>query len=258
MVFVDREADLQEMERRWGARPQFQLLWGRRRVGKSALIRRFADGKDAIVFQAVAGTVTDQLDLLTRRILAWRSDPELEGSPLSNWARTFAFLERVGRERKASGEPLLVVLDEFQYLAKTDKTVISRLSDFYGVVKHEELPLFIIISGSAISFFERQVEIGGVFGRRTFGGLLPPLGLMHKRITGGRGATLIGSLVGIPFRVRAGSRGPVLVYAGPLGLVRDRLRRRQDGGWDGEATVLGVRIGRFRMTRKGASRPVPD
>ena len=176
MTFVDREADLGEMEQRWGMQPQFQLLWGRRRVGKSALIRRFAEGKDAIIYQAVTGTVTDQLELLTRRILAWRADPVLEAAPLANWAQVFAQLERTGRERKETREPLLLVFDEFQHLAKTDGTVISRLSDFYEVVKHEGLPLFIIISGSSISFFEKQVEVGGVFGRRTFGGLLSPLG----------------------------------------------------------------------------------
>lgn len=175
-MFIDREADLSEMERRWGPRPQFQLLWGRRRVGKSALIRRFAEGKDAIIYQAVTGTATDQLDLLTRRILAWRAEPLLEAAPLASWAQTFAYLEGLGRERKVAGEPMLLVLDEFQHLAKTDDTVISRLSDFYELVKHEELPLFIIISGSSISFFEKQVAVGGVFGRRTFGGLLSPLG----------------------------------------------------------------------------------
>ncbi len=170
MTFVDREADLGEMEQRWGMQPQFQLLWGRRRVGKSALIRRFAEGKDAIIYQAVTGTVTDQLELLTRRILAWRADPVLEAAPLANWAQVFAQLERTGRERKEAREPLLLVFEEFQYLAKTDDTVISRLSDFYEVVKYEGLPLFIIISGSSISFFEKRVEVGGVFGRRTFGG----------------------------------------------------------------------------------------
>jgi hypothetical protein len=86
-------------------------------------------------------------------------------------------------------------------------------------------------------------------------GLLPPLGLLHKRIAGARGATAFGSLLDIPFRVRSGARGPVLVYSGPLGIVRDRLRRRQDGGWDGEATVLGIRIGRFRMTRRAPAGP---
>jgi hypothetical protein len=96
---------------------------------------------------------------------------------------------------------------------------------------------------------EFRDDLSGRWALSRVSGLLPPLGLMHKRITGGRGATRIGSLVGIPFRVRSGAEGPVLVYAGPLAFVRDRLRRRQDGGWDGEATVLGMTIGRFRMTR---------
>ena len=176
MPFIDREDDLYEMEQRWGMRPQFQLLWGRRRVGKSALIRRFAEGKDAIVYQAVTGTVTDQLELLTRRIEAWRPDPLLAAQPLANWAQAFAYLERVGRERHELGQPLLLVLDEFQYLSDTDGDVISHLAAFYEVVKHGDLPFFIIISGSSISFFEEQVEVGGIFGRRTFGGLLSPLG----------------------------------------------------------------------------------
>lgn len=174
-MFVDREADLEEMERRWGTGPQFQLLWGRRRVGKSALIRRFAEGKDAIVYQAVTGTVTDQLGLLTRRILAWRPEPVLQAAPLANWEQAFAYLESLGRERKSAGKPLLLALDEFQHLAATDRTLISRLSDFYEVVKHEGLPFFVVVSGSSISFFEKQVAVGGVFGRRTFGGLLSPL-----------------------------------------------------------------------------------
>lgn len=97
---------------------------------------------------------------------------------------------------------------------------------------------------------DRGDDLTGRWTLTRVSGLLPPLGLMHKRIRGGRGATCIGSVVGIPFRVRTGAHGPVLVYARPLGFVRDRLQRRRDGGWDGEATVLGVPIGRFRMTRE--------
>ena len=175
-MFIDREADLAEMESRWGTQPQFQLLWGRRRVGKSALIRRFARGKDAIVYQAVTGTVADQLSLFTRRILAWRADPFLEAAPLSNWEQAFAYLERLGRERKAIDEPILLALDEFQHLAASDADVISHLSAFHETVKHEDLPFYVVISGSSISFFERKIAIGNVFGRRTFGGLLAPLG----------------------------------------------------------------------------------
>jgi AAA+ ATPase superfamily predicted ATPase len=175
-VFIDRTDDLRELESRWGLRPQLYLLWGRRRVGKSALIREFARGKDAILYQAVTGTAVDQLALLSRRIRAWRDDPLLAAAPFANWEQAFAYLENLGRQRKAKQAPLLLVLDEFQYLDASDRTITSRLQDFLETVKHEDLPLFVVVAGSAISFFEDKVLIGSVFGRRTAGGLLAPLG----------------------------------------------------------------------------------
>lgn len=174
-MFVDRLDDLGEMESRWGLRPQLYLLWGRRRVGKSALIRRFAEGRDAILYQAVTGTATEQLALLTRRIRTWREDPILAAAPLANWNQAFAYLENLGRSMKAARTPLILALDEVQYLHDTDQAIISRLQDFLETVKHEDLPLFVIVSGSAISFFEEKILIGKVFGRRTAGGLLRPL-----------------------------------------------------------------------------------
>ena len=80
-------------------------------------------------------------------------------------------------------------------------------------------------------------------------GLLPPLGLLHKRIDGGRGSTRLGSAVRLPFSVRSGPRGPELVYAGPLAFVRDRLVPGPGGGWAGRTYLWGVPVGRFRMVR---------
>lgn len=97
----------------------------------------------------------------------------------------------------------------------------------------------------------RSDGLGGRWALARESGMLPPLGLLHKRIAGSRGATALGRLPGIPFRVRDGDGGPELVYAGPLGVLRDRLTRRADGGWDGVATLLGLPLGRFRMTRPG-------
>jgi hypothetical protein len=81
------------------------------------------------------------------------------------------------------------------------------------------------------------------------GGLLPPLGLLHKLIRGRRGSTRLGRVAGIPFRVQDGRAGPELVYAGPLRFVVDRLAPDGTGGWRGETRAFGVVIGRFRMRR---------
>ncbi|WP_217912768.1 hypothetical protein [Miltoncostaea marina] len=98
----------------------------------------------------------------------------------------------------------------------------------------------------------RTDGLGGRWALARESGMLPPLGLLHKRIAGSRGATALGRLPGIPFRVRHGPAGPELVYAGPLRALRDRLTPRPDGGWDGVATFLGLPLGRFSMTRPGA------
>ena len=58
-------------------RHQLALLYGRRRLGKTTLLQRFAEGKPTIFFGADEGTSTEQLARLTDRILAYRDDPVL-------------------------------------------------------------------------------------------------------------------------------------------------------------------------------------
>lgn len=165
--FVYRDADLRDLEDRWPRVPQLYLLWGRRRVGKSALVRRFAEGRDALWYQAVTGTTADQLRLLTRRILAWRHDPVLAAAPLSNWDQAFAYLESL--LERSEDRTLLLVFDEFGYLAASDASFVGRVQEFYDRASARRLPLFLILTGSQVSFFEERVLVGPLFGRRTGG-----------------------------------------------------------------------------------------
>ncbi|HMO00286.1 MAG TPA: hypothetical protein PKD59_12815 [Miltoncostaeaceae bacterium] len=100
-------------------------------------------------------------------------------------------------------------------------------------------------------------ELDGRWDLRRTGGLLPPLRLLHKRIDGEEGATHLVGPLRVPFDVRQGEGGRAeLVY--PLGLLRDQLVPDGEGGWDGEARLLGFRVGRFRMRRDGASTDDPQ
>lgn len=76
------------------------------------------------------------------------------------------------------------------------------------------------------------------------GGLLPPLYGITKRIEGDRGETLIGGLVGIPFRVE----GLDLHYLGPLRGLVDALEP-DGGGFRGVAYLFGREYGRFVLRR---------
>ena len=90
-------------------------------MGKSALLDEFAVGKRHVVYQAVEGTVADQLRDMTEAILACQDDPVLRVAPLPNWDAAFAYLARMAAEG-----PLLVIFDEYQYVAEADPTLASR------------------------------------------------------------------------------------------------------------------------------------
>lgn len=170
-MFVDRERELDWLESGWrDGRPQFRILYGRRRVGKSALLDRFAEGKRTILYQAVQGTAADQLRDLTRAVLEREDDPVLRAAPLANWEQAFATFARM-----AQGGPLLVVLDEYQYAAQSDPTLASVLQRWWSR-QAVSLPIYLVLCGSYIRFFVDNVLSGPAYGRNTGALQLQPLG----------------------------------------------------------------------------------
>jgi len=60
--FFDRDAELAQLEQAWSSRgAQLVTLWGRRRVGKSSLLSKFAAGKRAVYLY---GTRVSEHDIL--------------------------------------------------------------------------------------------------------------------------------------------------------------------------------------------------
>ncbi len=57
MDFIGRQAEMDVLENQYRLDHPFVLMYGRRRVGKSTLIKRFISGKTALYYQ-----VDDDLD----------------------------------------------------------------------------------------------------------------------------------------------------------------------------------------------------
>ena len=124
MAFYNREDELETLNRRWGqGRGEFFVVWGRRRVGKTELLSRFLDGKRGIFFEATEGLEPDHLHDLTDLLVAETGNELLVAQPLANWPAALAAIAEYAR----SG-PAVVVLDEFQWVARATADIGSQLA----------------------------------------------------------------------------------------------------------------------------------
>ena len=156
-IFVDREYELQLLEKLW-RRNTFSLIiiYGRRRVGKTRLLMEFARGKKCVYYTAVEATydtLCREFSALVKRFLR---------IPISG-----DLLEVIEGISEIAREKILIILDEFQYIVEADPSIPSRLQRLIDLkLSHKNIML--ILCGSAVSFFEKKLlgYKSPIFGRR--------------------------------------------------------------------------------------------
>jgi len=170
-MFIDRERELAMLEERYGSdQAELFVLYGRRRVGKTELLRAFCQGKRHVFFVADLGSEALLLTAFSQAIGEHLLGP---GVPLafSTWDAAFEYLTN-----EAKVERLVVVLDEFGYLAQANPafpSILQRLWDTHLKDTH----IFLVLCGSYVSLMEREVLAyrAPLYGRRTGQYLLTPL-----------------------------------------------------------------------------------
>lgn len=163
-MFYCREEELQSMNRRYEkGRFECIIIYGRRRVGKTALINEFCKGKPTIYFSALSASSQENLEALSKAIYTCKN-------PDSSTAPTYRSYEDALDEitRMSKQQRLVFVIDEYPYLAKAEKSFSSRLQH---IIDHQwqDGQLYLILCGSSMSFMEYQVlgYESPLYGRRT-------------------------------------------------------------------------------------------
>ena len=177
-MFHCREKELSDLNRRYD-RGNFEciIVYGRRRVGKTALINEFCKGKPTVFFSALNASSQENLEALSKAIYE-KEHPGAESAPVyPSFDAAFAEITE-----KAKKERLVFVIDEYPYLAKAEKSVSSRLQH---IIDHiwSSGRLFLILCGSSMSFMEYQVlgYESPLYGRRT--GQLKVQALTYREMT---------------------------------------------------------------------------
>jgi AAA+ ATPase superfamily predicted ATPase len=159
LLFYGRKKKIKKLNEMYqSAQFEFAVIYGRRRVGKTTLIREFIKDKKAVFFAASESTSSDNLISLSKCIGGSTSAPVFRDyeSALS------AIIENAKNER------IIFIIDEFPYLAETHRGISSILQI---LIDHNRdgSKLFLILCGSSMSFMENQVlgYQSPLYGRRT-------------------------------------------------------------------------------------------
>jgi len=163
-VFIGRQPELEDLSRLYDTgKFQCVIIYGRRRVGKTALISEFIKDKDAIFFTGRETNAKENLEGLSRSI--FRFSNGLPGaSPI--YASYEAALEAIFL--LAEKRRVIFVIDEYPYLAAGYNGISSLLQVYIDKYK-DNSKLFLILCGSSLSFMENQVlgYQSPLYGRRT-------------------------------------------------------------------------------------------
>ena len=122
----------------------------------------FCKNKPSIFFVAEEYNDKINLESFSDNVLSYFNLGELI-SRFESWEKAFVFLAQQAKDKR-----LIVVIDEFPYIANTNKSIPSLLQN---LIDHhlKNTKLFLIVCGSSESFIEKEVLSykSSLYGRRT-------------------------------------------------------------------------------------------
>ncbi len=165
--------------------PQFLAVYGRRRVGKTFLIRNFFAEQDNIIFFDVAGTqnehLTSQITNFTNRI----SELFFGGVNLrteKNWQDTFKLLTNA-LAQVPQDKQIVMFFDELPWMATKNGRLLQNLDYYWNQYWSKDNRIKLIICGSSASWMINKIlnNKGGLHNRVTHRMLLEPFKLNESK-----------------------------------------------------------------------------
>ncbi len=161
--FINREDELSFLNTEYHQEgSSLVIIYGRRRIGKTALIKEFLKDKDGLYFLATEESEDQNLRQF-RGFAGQYIDNSLLSQTNLSWEDTFKLVADHKPETKK-----IIVIDEFQYLGKLNKAFPSVLQRIWDNTLQDK-NVMVILCGSLINMMVSQTLSHGapLYGRRT-------------------------------------------------------------------------------------------
>ncbi len=162
-MFIGRQKEIDALDKLYTSdKFEFAVLYGRRRVGKTALINHFIGDKKAIYFMGVESNAKQNLENFSKSIMEYASGINADMSfPSFQAALEYVF-------KISEKERVILAIDEYPYVARSSKSLASTLQLLIDKYK-DNSKLMLILCGSSMSYMEDHVLAykAPLYGRRT-------------------------------------------------------------------------------------------
>ncbi|MFQ5632314.1 MAG: ATP-binding protein, partial [bacterium] len=162
--FYNREKELEFLHKKFQSQqPELLIFRGRRRIGKTFLLKEFSRRVGGLYLLATVTSVQDQVQSFSQILSRYFDDPLLAERPLTTWNEFFLYLHQRIEKRTA------VIFDEFPYLLQAQPGLSSVLQKYWDEYFRENDNIFLVLCGSALSMMEKETldSKSPLYGRRT-------------------------------------------------------------------------------------------
>lgn len=177
MKFIDRKREMSTLEKEYNRENSFVVLYGRRRTGKTTLIKEFIKDKNAFYFFADKQNESLQINRFKNQLAEHFKDEFLKKIEINDWDTIFDYFIS-----KIEDEKFVLVIDEFQYLCLMNKGFSSIFQRIYDE-KIADKNIMVILCGSLISMMYSEVLSydSPLYGRRTAQIKLQPISFEYYK-----------------------------------------------------------------------------
>ena len=148
-TFIGREKELSFLEKQYNRTGgSLVFIYGRRRVGKTETIKQFAKDRDALFYTCTQTDDKSQLNTFSKVLLSKNSTASKYINSFESWESAFLSIKDLTNNEK---KKLILVIDEFPYMVKENKSIPSILQKLWDTT-FQELNIMIILCGSSMSY----------------------------------------------------------------------------------------------------------
>ena len=147
-MFIGRRNELSFLEEKYKeSNGNFILVYGRRRIGKTALVNEFIRDRRSIYLFATQEEMTQTIRKFSLKVSDFFADTFMSSNPVSDWD---AFFQYLAIKLQFHPSKVIIVIDEVTYIINQDKSFLSVLQKYYDVY-FRKINCLLILTGSLVN-----------------------------------------------------------------------------------------------------------